>query len=345
MSNETITIRTLSKQAGKILRHLTWLPKDMLMTIKRYPYHSARCFAKGMEEVVKRFDLPNYYIVSRQDLCMTEFLEIIPQRVSSQLKSLGEMAEECFFAQKDLKRFLNMNNPVIARMFTYYDKGSSTREPIRRKYAFGSICRNIDEYFDAIERCEDSGASGLDGMKECWLVLNEWKKAFIHDNPQDQEVKNVPELELIISNLDTEDTPFPKEYYLQPGDELLLDKTGGYFERGWPDVVKRGDKYTVLSWLERDKNSVFYTSSQASDFDDIRVPSLSSSFISKGSSNIVLAKKERKWGAILNGARYFLKIIVPFTFTELSDVEAEVRRILKIDYDFVSWDDYPVKSN
>ena len=110
---EKVTIETLSRSAGRILSHLNWLPVDVLKAIERYPYHSARCFAEGMEEVLKKASFPGYvqkyYYFASPNLCMNEFKAILPQRITILLNELGEQAEQLILNNIDFVLICQMD--------------------------------------------------------------------------------------------------------------------------------------------------------------------------------------------------------------------------------------------
>lgn len=333
---EKVTIETLSRSAGRILSHLSWLPVDVLKTIERYPYHSARCFAEGMEEELKTISFPNYvhkyYYFESPNLCMNEFKAILPQKITILLKELGEQAEQLILNNIDLKRYFNRNNSGVQYIINKYLNDNNTREKIENQ-GKKFICEDVlDKYSWAIAMAENSGATNLKGLKECWLVINEWVNAYRLDNVDKEENK----IELLINSIEKEATPYPIDIYLEDSDELLLDKTDG-FERGWPDVIKRNGKYTIVVWYERNKNSVFMTSKQASDLEDIRIPV----YDNPTYGNFIVAKKDGKWGVIYNaGIRHFLETIVPFSSLSLSQILEKAQQLLHIECKFVTWDEF-----
>lgn len=228
---EKVTIETLSRNAGRILSHLSWLPVDVLKTIERYPYHSARCFAEGMEEELKTISFPNYvhkyYYFESPNLCMNEFKAILPQKITILLKELGEQAEQLILNNIDLKRYFNRNNSGVQYIINKYLNDDSARQKIEYKGKKFRCEDVLDKYSWAIAMAENSGATNLNGLKECWLVINEWVNAYRLDNVDKEENK----IELLINSIEKEATPYPIDIYLEDSDELLLDKTDG-FERG-----------------------------------------------------------------------------------------------------------------
>ena len=331
---EIITILTLSRHAGRILPHLEWLPKEVLSVTNRYPYHSARCFAEGMARIIKREQPKHYYQHNSlfddfYGLCTTKFKAIIPQRVLILLNSLGELAEVYILNGVKLEQAFNLRNPSIYNIVLEFNNSNDVK---LKAESLTSQEQSMDSHkcAEAIELAKDTGASNLDGMKECWLVLKEWEKLY------ENESENYSDIEKIVYSLDTEETPYPIDYYLQEGDERVLDKSNGVFEKGWPDVIKRNNRYTIVGWRERTWDAVYFTSKSASDLEDIRMPV----YLLRMSGHFVVAKKNGRWGAIYNGGHYFLKIIVPFVYLDVSEVQEKVQSLFGIKGKFASWDDF-----
>lgn len=78
------------------------------------------------------------------------------------------------------------------------------------------------------------------------------------------------------------------------------------------------------------------TSNQASDLEDIRIPV----YDDPTYGNFIVAKKDGKWGAIYNGGRHLLEIIVSFSSSSLSQTLEKVQELLHIKCDFVTWDEF-----
>lgn len=171
---------------------------------------------------------------------------------------------------------------------------------------------------------------------------NEKLNAYQKDYPED--CFNRPyDIDVLLSKIDTDETPYPISFYLKRSDELILEKIGRRYEPAWPDVVRRKGKYTIVVWNDkRDRNSVFYTSKQAMDLEDIRMPLyiITNPHVFPHNASFVIAKREGNWGAILNHPNHFLKTIVPFSNSSLSQTIESVQKLLHIKCDFASWDEF-----
>lgn len=345
---EPITIVSLSRQAGRILSHLDWLPDEVIKTIERYPYHTARCFAEGMYNYYESKDFEftydhlnlnknNHWHYYR--LCIDEFTKIVPRKNIVLLFQLGEIAEYYFITLKktQLKGYYNLSDNNIYQCVEFYLSNTYDKPKEKISDNFKSIEHKIYLFDYAIEAAEDAGAQNLDGLKECWLVMKEYRRAFMKDNQEEimkEEHISQKMLNLIIN---TEETPYPIDLYLQDGDELIINKAGGMFEKGWPNVVRRNGKYTIIADAigKKDLPYIVRTSKIASDLQDIRMPLC----FSQG-SHYVIAKKEGKWGAIYNGQLNFLKVFVPFNYESLQDVINIVQDLFKVKCDYATWDGF-----
>lgn len=348
---EKVTIEILSRSAGRILSHLNWLPVDVLKAIERYPYHTARCFAEGMKEKIIDSDdslfASNYfYYDEHPNLCMDEFRDILSQRITILLKDLGKIAEGMILNKSDLKTHLNKNNKSVQEVIGYYMNGTIAREIITRKPYYDCFFKERiikkNEYDKAIAIAEDSGATNLDGMKECWLVVNEWINAYQKDYPEDC-FERPDDIDALLSKIDTDETPYPISFYMEKGDELILDGIGRNYDPAWPDVVRRHGKYAIVVWnCDRERKGVFYTSQQTMDLEDIRMPLyiITNPHVFPHNASFVVAKKDGNWGAILHSPNHFLKIIVPFSNSSLSQTIETVQEFLNIKCDFATWEEF-----
>jgi len=346
---EPITIVSLSRQAGRILSHLDWLPDEVIKTIERYPYHTARCFAEGMYNYYESkdfeftYDHLNLYKNNhwRQNgLCISEFTKIVPRKTLVLLFQLGEIAEYYFITLKktQLKGYYNLSDNNIYQSVEFYLSNTYNKPKEKISDNNNSIEGRIYFFEAAIEAAEDTGAQNLDGMKECWLVMKEYRRAFLKDNQEELVKEKVISQKLLNLIINTEETPYPIDLYLQDSDECILDKAGGKFERGWPNVVRRNGKYTIIADTTTRQEGIYIvrTSKIASDLQDIRMPICYFS----GGGHYVLAKKEGKWGAIFNGHLNFLKVFVPFNYESLQDVINIVQDLLKVKCDYATWDEF-----
>lgn len=348
---EPITIVSLSRQAGRILSHLDWLPDEVIKTIERYPYHTARCFAEGMYNYlynkcgdIKNCSYPSALFFNNHwrhtSLCINQFIAIVLYKIIVLLYQLGEHAEYYFktLNKTQLKGSYNLSDKTIYGYLEDYHSNIYDKQKEKIHDDYDNIERCIYSYQYAIDLAEDTGAQNLDGMKECWLVMKEYRRAFIKDNQEVLVKDNHISQKLLNLIINTEETPYPIDLYLQIGDELIINKAGGMFEKGWPNVVRRNGKYTIIADAigKQDLPYIVRTSKMASDLQDIRMPLC----FSQGSGHYVIAKKEGKWGAIYNGPLDFLKVFVPFNYESLQDVINIVQDLLKVKCDYATWDEF-----
>ncbi len=348
---EPISIVSLSRQAGRILSHLNWLPDEVKKAIERYPYHTARCFAEGMfnyyrnqwfNDTYESLDLNNnnYWRIDRDMLCMKEFTIIIPYKIIVLLYQLGEYAEYYIITlnKPQLKGSYNLSNKTIYGYLENYHSNINDKQKEKKYDDYRSIEGKIDLIERVIVTAEDIGTQKLDGMKECWLVMCEYRRAFIKENQEELVKKRIIPQKLLNLIINTEETPYPIDLYLMEGEDLILDKADGMFEKGWPNVVRRNGKYTIIADTGRFQLPCYVrTSKMTSDLQDIRMPLCKTT---GWSGHYIIAKKEGRWGAIYNDNRTFLKVFVPFNYESLQDVIKIVQDLFEVKCDYATWDEF-----
>ena len=152
--NCTISAVKLSRQAGHIFPHLTWLPKEVLEVINRFPFHSARLFAAGMDYVLNKRTYftaldgndPVHFLSSSSygyTLDIREFIGVIPIRTTSLLLSIGSIAEQALIDNQDLKTVLVPGNQSIQSAMVQYNAQNIVFPHLRNKYSV-HMCQSAD---------------------------------------------------------------------------------------------------------------------------------------------------------------------------------------------------------
>jgi hypothetical protein len=343
--NSTVSTIKLSRQAGHILPHLTWLPKEVLEIIKRFPYHSARLFAAGMDYVLNKQRYytvldgndPIHFISSSSygyTLNIREFVGFIPTGTVGLFLNIGSIAEQALIDNQDLKKVLWPTNPSVQLAINQYNSLNNVFPDLRTKkevYSYfdePSIGKRIDILVQAI----DAGASNLAGLKECYLAACYYARAYNRVNLLDSGLLGN------IDALDYELPPFPDTIEIKDGDKFIFDKPEVRYEKHWPDVLLRDGKYSIV---HHPREPEFHTiaTPNTSNYDDIRM----------AESNVgemacfILCKRNGKWGAVYsNGLHYFFILIVPYIYDSPDEVAREVNEIIDMDNDtkWVTWDDF-----
>lgn len=343
--NCTISAVKLSRQAGHIFPHLTWLPKEVLEVINRFPFHSARLFAAGMDYVLNKRTYftaldgndPVHFLSSSSygyTLDIREFVGVIPIRTTSLLLSIGSIAEQALIDNQDLKTVLVPGNQSIQSAMVQYNAQNRVFPHLRNKkggisyFDKPSIWSRRDMLIQAI----DAGASNLAGLKECYLVASYYERAYNRVN-----LDNGP-LHGKIDQLDYELPPFPDTVEIKDGDRFLFDKPGVRYEKHWPDVLFRDGKYSIVHHIPM---PVYHTiaTPNTSNYEDIR---MAESDLGEMAC-FILCKRKSKWGAVYsNGLQYFFIQVVPFIHDTPEDVALEVSQFIDQDNDtkWVAWDEF-----
>ena len=340
----TVSVVKLSKQAGHILAHLKWLPKEVLDVINRFPFHSARVFAAGMDYVLNKMTYltpldgtdPVHFLSSSSygyTLNIREFVGVIPTGTTGLLLNIGSIAEQALMDHQDLKMILVPGNQSIQSAMAQYNAQNTVFPDLRKKEGISyfedpSRRSRTDVLFQAI----DAGASNLTGLKECYLVARYYARAYNRANPDDSSLLGR------IDKLDYELAPFPDTVEIKDSDRFLFDKPGVGYEKSWPDVLLRDGKYSIVHHLTV---PVLHTIStpNTSNFEDIR---MAESNLGEMAS-FILCKRKGKWGAVYSeGQQYSFTLIVPFIHNTPEGVASEVSRFIDKDHDtkWVTWDDF-----
>ncbi len=341
--NNTISIITLSKQAGHILRHLSWLPEEVLSIVNRFPYHSARLFAIGMDYVL---DSDNYRFTNKDNgpveflssssygrsLNINEFAGFVPAGTLGLLIGLGTIAEQALLNSADLKNVLLPDNPSVQAAFDQYEKDKSLLPNLRdgKNHYFDKP--SIGEIISALSLAIDTGASNLAGLKECYHVARYYERAYNRAFPNDFKFYRD------IDNLNYELPPFPDTVEIKAGDMFLFDKPEVRFEKHWPDVLLRDGKYSIVHHIHAPKYHTI-TTPTASNFEDIRmaVSELDSM------ASFFLCKRNGKWGVVYSeGSWYLFTLLVPYDYDTPEEAANEIRRFFDRDCDtkWVAWDEF-----
>lgn len=340
-----LPIVRLSQQAGRILPHLNWLPNEVIDIINRFPYHSARLFAAGMDyflnksEYHTRFESndPIHFISSSSygyTLNIGEFVSFISIGTTGLLLNIGSIAGQALVDNLDLKKVLVPSNQSIQSAIQQYNVLKNEMPDLRKKeylsyFTEPSIGKRIELLVQAI----DAGASNLAGLKECYLVANYYERAYNRVNNSDSH-----KLDRIIDALNYELPPFPDTVETRRGDKLLFDKPGVTYERHWPDVLLRDGKYSIVHHMS-ELGSHMIATPNTSNYDDIRMAE--SRFGEMAC--FILCKRGGKWGAIYsNGLQYFFILIVPYIYDTPEEVASVINEFIEWENDakWVTWSDF-----
>lgn len=342
--NSSIPIVKLSRQAGHILPHLTWLPKEVVETINRFPYHSARVFAAGMDYVLSKQKYytqldgndPVYFLSCSSygyTLNIREFVGFIPNRTVGLLLSVGAIAEQALINNQDLKKVLVPTNQSVQSAIDLYNGQNDVFPDLKEK-------KNGSHYFEKpsiwertaiIKQAIDAGASNLAGLKECYLVARYYERVYNRANHCEFDYLGR------IDDLDYELPPFPDTVEIKEGDKFIFDKRGVRYEKEWPDILLRDGKYSIVRHLEVPEFHTIATPN-TSNYEDIRM----------AESNVgqmacyILCKRNGKWGAVYSSGVRGLFLIVPYVYDTPEDAAREVNELIDIDNDtrWVTWDDF-----
>ena len=342
----TVSIVKLSKQAGHILAHLSWLPNEVLDVINLFPFHSARLFAAGMDYVLNKETYltklegtdPLHFLSSSSygyTLNIRQFVGFIPTGTIGLLLSLGSIAEQALIDHQDLKMVLVPGNQSIQSAMVQYNAQKTEFPNLRiRKdegVSFFDNHRGRNDR-DVLVQAIDAGACNLAGLKECYLVGGYYARAYNRANLDDGSLHSR------IDKLDYELPPFPDTVEIRDSDRFLFDKPGVSYEKHWPDVLLRDGKYSVVHHLIEPYSHTICTPN-TSNFEDIR---MAESNLSEMAS-FIICKRKGKWGAVYsNGLQYFFILIVPFIHDTPDDVASKVSQFIDQDNDttWVTWDEY-----
>lgn len=343
--NSSISIVKLSKQAGHILPHLTWLPQKVLETINRFPYHSARLFAVGMDYVLNKqtyytemdSNNPIHFLSSSSysgTLNIREFVGFIPTGTTGLLLSLGSIAEQAMIDNKDLKKMLVPGNQSVQLAINQYHNNSNVSPRLEQTDKGNSFFDKPSKgkIIDVLYLAIDAGASNLAGLKECYLVASYYERAYNRANLVDNHLHGR------IDKLDYDLPPFPDKLEIKNGDRFIFDKPGVSFEKHWPDILLRDGKYSIVHHRVIPDSHIISTPN-TSDFDDVRMAQSRNNEM----ACFILCKRNGKWGAVYsNGLNYFFILIVPYIYDTLEDVALEVNKYLDFDNKtkWLSWDDF-----
>ena len=339
----SISITRLSKQARSILSHLGLIPTGLQETIQRFPFHCARVFAIGAWDVLnphvshpcRMEEDPIRYLTSscyRETLNLDEFAYIIPTRTIELLLHLGSIAGHSLSQGGGLK-ILKRDPYVINAIMRYINQNDVLLTPKKSS--------TLDSWQSRLDLAVDSEATGIDGMKECYLVSEYYERIYHRTYPEKDHI-----LENNIYNLDYDQPPFYSIVELKEGDQLLFDRINGMFEANWPDVLLSNKRYSIVDSRRGSTDSIITTQS-VMDFDDIRLPVLGSS----GDSIIhcfILCKRGNKWGAIFSNSNrtikntIFMNVVVPFVYDTPEMSAEEVQKLLErpIETKWVSWNEF-----
>lgn len=336
MMNNAIPIVTLSKQAGNILRHLSWLPEEVLSIVKRFPYHSARLFAIGMDYVLDSYDYrftakekgPVVFLSSSaygNSLNIKEFAGFVPAGTLGLLIRLGTIAEQALLDKADLKRVLLPGNQSVQAALDLYEKDKNEFPDLQ-----GFDKPSIGEIETSLSLAIDAGASNLAGLKECYLVSRYYERAYDRAYPNDYKLYRY------IDNLNYELSPFPDTVDIKEGDRFIFD--GVPNEKHWPDVLLRDGKYSIVLHRSSPKDHTI-TTPNVSNFEDIRMA------VSKYNdmAMFILCKRKGKWGVVYSeGIKYIFTLLVPYEYDTPEEAANEIGKFFDraSDTKWVAWDDF-----
>lgn len=341
MMNNTISIITLSKQAGHILRHLSWLPEKVFSIVKGFPYHSARLFAIGMDYVLDSYDYrltqkdkgPVEFLSSSsygRSLNVKEFAGFVPAGTLGLLIKLGSIAEQALLNKEDLKIVLRPSNHSIQVAFDQYEKDKNLLPNLQDGKNRYFDKPSIGEIVSSLSHAIDAGASNLAGLKECYLVARYYERIYNRAYPNDYKLFRD------INNLNYELTPFPDTVEIKKGDRFIFD--GVPYEKHWPDVLLRDGKYSIVHHIQEPKYHMI-TAPNVSNFEDIRVAVLEHTEI----GIFFLCKRKGKWGVVYSErSKYLFTLLVPYDYDTPEDAANEIRSFFDNDCDtrLVAWDEF-----
>ncbi len=342
--NSTVSIIKLSRQAGHILPHLTWLPKEVLEITNRFPYHSARLFAAGMDYVLNNKAYytelngndPIRFLSSSSygyTLNVGEFAGFIPTGTTGLLLNIGSIAGQALNDNQDLKKVLLLTNPSVQSAINQYDGLKNVFPDLRKKKGYSFFNEpSIDKRIVTLVQAIDAGASNLAGLKECYLTACYYARAYNRANRCDSHFQGR------IDALDYELPPFPDTVEIKDGDKFIFEKPGVSYEKHWPDVLLRDGKYSIVHHPTEPEFHTIATPN-TSNYDDIRMAE--SNFGEMAC--FILCKKNGKWGAVYsNGLKYLFILIVPYIYNTPEEVARELNKFIDIDIDtkWVSWNDF-----
>ena len=342
--NSTVSIVKLSRQAGHILPHLTWLPKEVLEITNRFPYHSARLFAAGMDYVLnnKAYNTkldgndPIRFLSSSDygyTLSIREFAGFVSTGTIGLLLSIGSIAGQALNDNLDLKKVLGPANPSVQSAVNQYNGLKNVFPDLRKKKVYSYFDEpNTLNRKEILVQAIDAGASNLAGLKECYLVARYYARAYSRANLCDSHFQRR------IDALDYELPPFPDTIEIKDGDKFIFEKPGVSYEKHWPDVLLRDGKYSIVHHPIVPEFHTIATPN-TSNYDDIRMAESNWGEM----ASFILCKRNGKWGAVYsNGLQYFFNLIVPYIYDTPEEVAREVNKIIDIDIDtkWVSWNDF-----
>lgn len=267
---------------------------------------------------------PIGYLPSSNNLNVKEFAYIIPARTIELLLRLGSIAGQSL-RQEGVFKLLKRDPYVINAFLDYLNQDDVFPTPKESS--------TLDLWRSRLDLAIDSETTGIDGLKECYLVSEYYERIYHRAHPTKGGF-----LENNIYKLDYELPPYYDIVEIKDGDQFIFDRTDNRFEKNWPDVMLRDGKYSIVHHFWGSGNDTITTQS-AVGFDDVRMP------VTKRSLDVMeflLCKRSGKWGAIYSNGFIFMNTVVPFEFETPEMAAKEIEKLLPspIETKWVSWDEF-----